>query len=182
MPILEAPGLRLRPFAMSDLALIAEAAGDPYIVAVTTVPAEYTAEGGRAFIEQQWSRSDTGEGRSWAITRASDDVAVGQIGLWPERATALGPRASIGYWVAPSARGHGIASRALDAVTEFAASEGVRTCELYIEPWNTASTRTALNAGYRLVGEEPRLLGTELLRTERYVRELADTMHGDQTR
>jgi RimJ/RimL family protein N-acetyltransferase len=53
-------------------------------------------------------------------------------------------RATAGYFVAPSARGRGFAAAALTALTGFAwTMPGLHRIELHIEPWNTASTRTA---------------------------------------
>jgi RimJ/RimL family protein N-acetyltransferase len=151
VPVLAAGPFTLRPFAMSDLGLIRAAAQDPYIPLVTTVPARHTQDGGRAFIERQWDRARTGQGYSFAIADAATGQPVGQIGLWLR--TVGEGRASIGYWVAPSARGRGAASHALAAVARWAfAGLRIPRLELYIEPWNEASTRTAERAGFRREG------------------------------
>jgi ribosomal-protein-alanine N-acetyltransferase len=84
MPTLLGDGLRVRPFSMADLALVADASTDVYITSITSVPRTFTAETGTAFIERQWGRALSGQGRSWAIARLEDDLGVGQIGLWPE--------------------------------------------------------------------------------------------------
>ncbi|WDF34803.1 GNAT family protein [Arthrobacter agilis] len=58
-------------------------------------------------------------------------------------------RAQIGYGIAPSSRGRHLASDALCAVTSFAWTlPELHRTELYIEPWNAASIRTAERAGY----------------------------------
>jgi len=62
-------------------------------------------------------------------------------------------RASIGYWVAPSARGRHAAWHALCAVRDWAfARHHIPRLELYVEPWNTPSVRTAEHAGFRREG------------------------------
>src|SRR5580693_3746834 len=66
VPVLDARPFRLRPFQLSDLPLVEEAARDPYIPLITTVPAAYTPGEGRAFIERQWSRAADGTGYSFA--------------------------------------------------------------------------------------------------------------------
>jgi RimJ/RimL family protein N-acetyltransferase len=55
----------------------------------------------------------------------------------------------LGYWLGSSARGRGVAAAALAAVSEWALEnlEIVRL-ELFVEPWNIASLRTAERAGF----------------------------------
>jgi len=90
-------------------------------------------------------------GYSFAIAEADSDRAVGGIGLWLQ-ALAAG-RATAGYSVTPSARRRGIAAAALTALTSFAWTiPAVHRVELYIEPWNTGSIRTAERAGYQREG------------------------------
>jgi [ribosomal protein S5]-alanine N-acetyltransferase len=53
----------------------------------------------------------------------------------------------------PSARGRGVATAALTALTRFAWTiPGLYRIELYIEPWNTSSIRAAERAGYEREG------------------------------
>ena len=51
----------------------------------------------------------------------------------------------------PSARGHGAAATALAALSRFGLGRFERL-ELYVEPWNEASWRTAERVGYRREG------------------------------
>ena len=72
-------------------------------------------------------------------------------------------RAEAGYAVAPSARGRGIAASALQALTAFAWTiPELHRIELYIEPVNSASLRTAAGASYNEEG----LLVSELRAAE----------------
>ncbi|MFD6812453.1 GNAT family N-acetyltransferase, partial [Streptomyces anthocyanicus] len=58
-----------------------------------------------------------------------------------------------GYWVAGSARGKGIAAVGLRAVAAWALRDlALARVELYVEPWNTASRKTAVHAGFAYEG------------------------------
>ena len=53
----------------------------------------------------------------------------------------------------PSARGRGLAAAALTALTSFAWTiPGLHRIELYIEPWNAGSVKTAERAGFEREG------------------------------
>ncbi|HEX3860662.1 MAG TPA: GNAT family N-acetyltransferase [Stellaceae bacterium] len=151
LPRLSADGLLLRAFEYSDLPLVQEAAADPYIPHVTTVPATFNENEGMEFIRRQWSRSANGEGYSFAIVRVPGDRAIGQAWLSLQNATE--GRVSIGYWIGRSARGKDVATQALLLISRWAALlPNVCRLELYVEPWNTPSLRVAEKAGYRREG------------------------------
>src|SRR5882757_907028 len=62
-------------------------------------------------------------------------------------------RASIGYWVRPSARGQGVATSALRTVSRWALSlPNLPRIELYVEPWNKQSWTAAERAGFQREG------------------------------
>jgi RimJ/RimL family protein N-acetyltransferase len=148
---LAAGPFRLRSFMLSDMDLVREASTDPHIPVITTVPATFTEEEGRRFIERQWSRPEEGLGYSFAIAEADTDWAIGQAGLWLKYISQ--GRAEVGYWVAGSARGRRAAAFAARALAEWAHRElHVPRVELYIEPWNTASIRAAERAGFQREG------------------------------
>jgi RimJ/RimL family protein N-acetyltransferase len=147
VPRLAAGPYLLRAFEAADLALVEEAAADPYIPLVTTVPCPFTPEAGLAFIARQHVRARDGEGYSMVIVDRVGGRAVGSIGLWL-RDVAAG-RASLGYWVVSSARGGRAAGHALIAVAGWALEDlGFRRLELFVEPGNVASIRTAERAGF----------------------------------
>ncbi|MGW4383055.1 GNAT family N-acetyltransferase [Kitasatospora sp. NPDC004531] len=165
MPVIEAEnGFRLRRWETADRELLREAAGDPYIPLITTVPAPYSDAEAEAFVRRQWGRTAIGTGYPFVI-EGPDGEAVGNVGLWVGELPLRGS-ATAGYWVAGRARGRGAALAGLNAVTAWAFGElAVPRVELYIEPWNTGSLRTAERAGYRRetlvpahqeVGGEPR--------------------------
>jgi RimJ/RimL family protein N-acetyltransferase len=143
-------GFGLRPWRLSDLPLVREASTDAYIPLITTVPSPYSDVAAVAFVERQWGRATARTGYPFVIVGA-DGLPVGNVGLWLKD---LGQgRASLGYWVVESARGRGAAVAALGAVADWALHElRIPRLELYVEPWNTGSVRTAERAGFQREG------------------------------
>jgi [ribosomal protein S5]-alanine N-acetyltransferase len=141
----------LREFSILDVPMAMELSTDPYVPLIGTLPAHADTREARAWVDRQRGRWAEGVGFSFAIADAGNDDAVGSIGLW--LANLAGGRASAGYFVAPSARGRGIAGAALTALTRFAWSiPALHRVELYIEPWNVGSIKTAERAGYEREG------------------------------
>jgi hypothetical protein len=89
VPALAAGPFRLRPFTLGDIDVVREASSDPHIPLITTVPAAFTEDEGRRFIERQWSRAEQGTGYSFAIADAVTDRAVGQAVPLPKTSSAL---------------------------------------------------------------------------------------------
>jgi [ribosomal protein S5]-alanine N-acetyltransferase len=158
LPELVFPPVVLRPYTVSDLALVRQAAADPVIPSISSVPRRYTDDAGRAFIERQHARGAEGDGYSFVIAAAdAPRTGVGSIGLWLQEIES--GRASIGYWLVAGARGHGLAAHALRAVVSFAfGTLAIPRLHLFVEPWNVASARTARAAGF---GREATLRGWE---------------------
>jgi len=145
--------LLLRPWELgeADLTLVGEATADPYIHLVTSVPPDFATDAGAAFVGRQWERAADCSGYPFVIVRRDDDRPVGAIGLWLKDID--NGRAWIGYWVIEHARRHGIAATALHAITTWGLSElQIPRLQLCVEPWNTASIRTAERAGYQREG------------------------------
>ncbi|WP_199583083.1 GNAT family protein [Blastococcus sp. TF02-9] len=118
---------------------------------VSTIPARATEAQARDWIHRNQRRREDGVGFSFAIAEAATDRAVGQVGLWLAELPA--GRASAGYLVAPASRGRGYARSALLTVTTFAWTvPGLHRVQLYVEPSNEASVRTARGAGYEPEG------------------------------
>ena len=77
-----------------------------------------------------------------------EDGAFLGVAVAPEidRATRT---AELGYVLASSARGRGVATHALELLTRWAFNElGIERAQLYISPRNAASKRVAEKAGY----------------------------------
>ena len=138
----------LRPYAVSDLTLVRQAAADPFIPSISTVPQRYTDDLGQAFIERQHWRASEGDGYSFVIAEAADPATgIGSIGLWLQEIES--GRASVGYWLLAPVRGRRLAAEALRGVVAFAFEElAIPRLHLFVEPWNVASARTAEAAGF----------------------------------
>lgn len=151
VPTIEAGPVRLRPFRLSDLDVVAEASQDEHIVSITTVPSQFTQEEAALFIRRQWQRATEGTGYSFAIADAVTDQALGLMGLWLRNIDE--GRGVLGYWVASSGRGRGAAAQAVSGVARWAFDHlQLPRLELYVEPWNEASIRTAERAGFQREG------------------------------
>jgi ribosomal-protein-alanine N-acetyltransferase len=137
----------LRRFSAVDVPMVQELSTDPYVPLIGTLPPNASQHEAQAYIDRQLGRLAEGTGLSFAIAEAGTGRAVGGIGLWLQGLPH--GRATAGYFVTPSARGRGIAAAALTALTCYGWSiPGLHRIELYIEPWNAGSMKTAERAGY----------------------------------
>jgi len=178
VPQLASPPLVLRPYAVSDLSMVRQAAADPFIPSISSVPRTYTDDAGRAFIERQHARGAEGDGYSFVIApEAEPEMGIGSIGLWLQEIES--GRASIGYWLIAGARGQGLAANALRAVVSFAFSAlSIPRLHLFVEPWNVASARTAEAAGFH---REATLLGWERIDGEQRDADCFALLHSQWT-
>lgn len=151
LPVLDAAPYRLRGFEYRDAAMVVEAGRDPVIPRIASVPAGASEPEAGAFVERQRHRLRDRYGYSFVVADRATDTGVGSIGLWLHDIDQ--GRASVGYWVVAGARGHGAAARAAAALAGWAFDElGIPRLELYVEPWNDPSVRTAEAAGFRREG------------------------------
>ena len=90
----------------------------------------------------------------YQIRRLSDGQAVGGVGFKgrPEDGVV-----EVGYGLAPSARGHGFAAEAVQALLQLAAGLGVTSVRADTDPDNVASQRTLERAGFRRVAADSEL-------------------------
>ena len=140
----------LRTWADNDLACVEEASRDPVIPAGTTVPARYTEEEGRAWIERQWGRAANDEGLSLAVAELGSNEALGNINLLFRRQPDT---VAIGYWLVERARGRGLGSRAVALLSRWALMDaGLARVEALVEPDNLPSQRVLEKTGFRREG------------------------------
>ncbi|MHA6761848.1 GNAT family N-acetyltransferase [Streptacidiphilus sp. PAMC 29251] len=96
---------------------------------------------------QDWERE---QGGHWAVTRDGGEV-LGRIAL--SSVNLDDGMAGVGYWVLPAARGAGVASRALSALSAWALDEiGFHRLQLDHSTRNHASCKVATKSGYQLEG------------------------------
>lgn len=149
-------GVVLREFRDEDVAMVLDLATDAYVPQIGSLPFRADRAAALAYIARQRARRLEGVGWSFCVADRESGVALGGAGLWvvvgdPHRLTA-------GYAVAPAARGRGVGRQALSALTSFAWTlPGVERVELFVEPWNTASLKTAERAGCARCGLAPEL-------------------------
>jgi RimJ/RimL family protein N-acetyltransferase len=142
-------GLLLRPWETTDVTVFFAAYLDPEIQRWhTRQPA--SEDQVREWFDQyrqDWAQE---KGGHWAVTRSGGDV-LGRIAM---RAINLDDGvATCGYWVRPAARGAGVASRALTALSVWALGEtGFHRLDLSHSTRNNASCRVATKSGFLLEG------------------------------
>lgn len=142
--------VRLRPWSTGDVDDVQRACQDPEIPRWTTVPSPYTRHDAEGFVELTRFAWTLGTAACFAIVDAVDGRLLGSIDL---RAPDGGTVGMIGYWVAPWARGTGVATAALRLLSDWAHGPvGLEVTLLEIFAGNDASARVAGKAGYRQVG------------------------------
>lgn len=137
--------LLLRPWTEDDVDAMVAGCNDPEVARwIPTIPHPYTREDAIAFIRGEVVPEHT------AFAMELDRRVVGGIGMG---LNAHEYRATMGYWVAASARGHGICTRALRRLTRHALDElSVQRVDLITDPENVASQRVAEKVGFQREG------------------------------
>jgi signal transduction histidine kinase len=140
----------LRPPTEADAPAIAAACADPEIGRWIPVPIPYTLADARAFLAELRDGWASGADCVFAIEERASGALAGLVDL--HRDTAPG-RAGVGYWLAPGARGRGLATRAVRLVAAWGfADPALERLELVTLVGNDASGRVALRAGFRREG------------------------------
>ena len=141
----------LRTWVEADLPAAAEGARDPLVPRFTRVPENQSDAELRAWVDTHDAALETGEALWLAIADAGTNAFLGGSGLmrfdWEES------RSEIGYWVAPWARGRGVATRAVRLLSRWALLDlGLGRLQLHADTDNAASHRVAERAGYTREG------------------------------
>ncbi|MCW2819524.1 MAG: hypothetical protein JWR42_2311 [Marmoricola sp.] len=136
----------LRPFVAEDADALAAAYDDPDIRrwhVRSLTPAE-----ARAWIEEQHRRWIVETGAGWAVVDGA--VLLGRVGL--RTMVPAEGEAEAAYWVLPSARGRGVATRALATMTAHLFEQGFQRVSLMHSTSNAPSCRVATRAGFSAEG------------------------------
>ncbi|MFI8005360.1 GNAT family N-acetyltransferase [Streptomyces sp. NPDC086010] len=154
---LTAGALLLRPWHPDDLPHVLAAYDDPAMRRWlrTQVPDAGEAARWMAVQREGWA---AGTRFSFAVTDTDrDGEIVGNLAL--NRPVPGAETAVAGYWTAASARGRGVAPRALGALTDWAfatfAQDGLRRLDLFHEVGNEASCRVAEKSGFPMAEAVP---------------------------
>ncbi len=122
------------------------------------LPCPYTPDDGFTWLREHREEAERGESLDFAIRFAGQTGLVGSIGAHFARARA--GECEIGYWVAPQARGRGVARRAIALLAAHVfATWGPRRIEILAHPDNVASRHAAKSAGANFEGIRARGLG-----------------------
>ncbi|MET8230202.1 GNAT family N-acetyltransferase [Micromonospora sp. NPDC005298] len=150
-PVIEAHGVRLRPFRAEDTADVVDGCADPLTQRfLSNLPAPYTETDARWWIDVGAPAAWTGGGAAYAVADPATDRLLGAVGL--NNPVPARGQLEIGYWMRPAARGRGVATAATRALGEHAFAAGAARLELLTEPENGPSQRVALAAGFRYEG------------------------------
>ena len=140
------PDIRIVPLERSDLGDLTSMRDDPQVVRFTRMPDPPPVD----FFESWFSRYEDGrvDGTREAFAIVDGERNVLGIALAPaiDRETAT---VELGYVIHGHARGRGVATRALELLTDWAFTElAAHRLELYISPANEGSKRVAAKNGY----------------------------------
>jgi RimJ/RimL family protein N-acetyltransferase len=141
----------LREPTPSDVPAIARACRDPAIARWTRVPSPYTDDDARRFVLMAIGALAEGTGAHLVVAPVSTPGALlGCVGVSVDAADRTG---ELGYWVAPEARGAGVATRGSRLLARFVFDHvGVGALRLQAAVTNAASNAVARAVGFRHVG------------------------------
>lgn len=154
IPTLTGDRVTLRAFAEADVVRIAEACADPRTQHwLVSLPRDYATADAEDWIEFSRGQAATGKAMTWCLASPDDGRCLGAITL--DGLGSYAPRAEIGYWAHPEARGRGAMTEAVELVTDWALEELVDSLVIRCAAENHASRHVAESAGYRLIGVQP---------------------------
>ncbi len=162
--------LALRAPLLTDVDRVTEICRDPAIGHFTTVPVPYDEADARWWVEYSAGRIAEGTGAHLVVEL--DDEVVAAVGM---DVNPLDRAGRVGYWVAPEARGLGIATRATRMLCAWAlAEDGLDLVRLELDAAavNDASNAVAEKLGF--THEGTRRSAVLLVATEGFPEERAD--------
>ncbi|HEX6425140.1 MAG TPA: GNAT family N-acetyltransferase [Acidimicrobiales bacterium] len=150
-----AASITLRPWRATpgDVAALSAAWADPEIVARTAVPDDRSTAAAERWIRGEPARRAAGVCLDLVVAPLEDDASVlGEVGL--RNVQARPRRAELGWWMAPAARGQGLATAAVRLLAGWALSAlGLDQVWARVDGANPAATRVAAGAGFVELGD-----------------------------
>jgi RimJ/RimL family protein N-acetyltransferase len=153
VPVLADETVLLRPWREADISRGLMALSDPVTQRFSwPLEAPFNTDDARAYFVGQESARLRGDEAQFALVEPGDqEVVLGGASVHTlnrERRTA-----ALGYWLAPHARGRGVASTAVRLLATWGLAElGLVRIELTCGPDNVASQRVAARCGFVLEG------------------------------
>ncbi|MFF9691105.1 GNAT family N-acetyltransferase [Streptomyces sp. NPDC014623] len=147
------PALVLHPWCMEHVAALVEVSRDPVLRRWASFVMDNDADGTR-WVQAQQQGWAAGDRFGFAVLEAQPgSVRYQLVGNVVLKEVASGkPAAEVGYWTAAHARGRGVASRALEALTNWAfdtfKADGLERLKLLHQVDNLASCRVAQKSHY----------------------------------
>ncbi|MCX4984457.1 GNAT family N-acetyltransferase [Streptomyces sp. NBC_00572] len=148
-----APALLLRPWSVEDVAELVESHRDPELRRRAPSPMESEGDG-LAWVRVQEEGWAAGVRFGFAVFEAPLDGEPPRLagGVALKEVASGKQSAEVGYWTAATARGRGVAPRALETLTGWAfdtfGTDGLERLELLHQVDNQASCRVAEKCGY----------------------------------
>jgi RimJ/RimL family protein N-acetyltransferase len=143
-PALADDAIALRPWTFDDVAEIVRCCNDELVARfIPVIPVPYRVDDARAYV----ARNDLDEELNLAIIDAGSGTVLGAVGITVKESDPA--VAEIGYWLAPEARGRGIATRALRLLATWSLRElPIDRLQLTTDVENEASQRVAARGGF----------------------------------
>jgi ribosomal-protein-alanine N-acetyltransferase len=116
-PIIATERLVLRDVQLSDAADVLVFRGDPVVQRFDDPPIHTVAEAEAFIVDELHAEYASGDGIAWGVTLAHQDVVVGLVGF--HRWDRYHRRAEVGYGLARTHWGQGLASEALRAIIRY---------------------------------------------------------------
>lgn len=139
--------IALRMLRTTDITLLHENLADEAVRAYMSIPLDQTIDGTARYVTTRAKAMEEGADASFAVTDALSGELLGTIGV--ERSCDDPAIASIGYWLFASARGRGVATRAVRVLTAWAFTAlDLARLQITVHERNLASQRVAEKNGY----------------------------------
>lgn len=143
--------LYLRPPAWADLPALVPLVGDRRVARPTTIPHPYSRRDGEEFVRSSRQRRRRGSDLALLIFDRTDGRLVGGTGFHQIDWADL--RFELGYWVAPSEWGKGIATEAAHAVCRTAFQTfRLHRANAWVYAFNPRSAHVLRKIGFRPEG------------------------------
>lgn len=149
MEVVRGQRVVLRPFRPEDAADVAAGCADELTQRfLPRLPSPYTRADAEWWITEGAPAAIAGGGWAYGLADPDTDRILGGAGLSRHGDDA----GEIGYWVAPWARGRGVATEAARLLAARAFETGLARLTLHTDPENIASQRVAIAAGFSREG------------------------------